>query len=277
MMTKRHSHQYHKVTIGYCLKVEENQWISPDMTSNHPHLHLSMWRSLSERHPPFLKSYRHFLIAIDAIYQASGRRSLENIDILFSVPLMHHPRTTVLLFLTVHRRRASDAAAESCRYVNLHAPSSPVNQTCCVFSLFSSIVSPSLSQWYGFHGNRGCGGEKRILYQEWVSYFFSFQFLSHTLSCSCSLSLSLPPSFTESQAVCRAINIINQHNSTALSSAGRDEEARGNVNMPAWSSLNQWYISHITWMRAGARKERQRGTGEADRERQITEEWKSVF
>lgn len=54
-----------------------------------------------------------------------------------------------------------------------------------------------------------------------------------------SLSLSLPPPLAESQAACGAINIINQHNSTALSSAGRDEEARGNVNMPAWSSLNQ--------------------------------------
>lgn len=30
-------------------------------------------------------------------------------------------------------------------------------------------------------------------------------------------------------------------------------------------------------MRAGARKGRQRGTGEADRERQITEEWKRAF
>lgn len=30
-------------------------------------------------------------------------------------------------------------------------------------------------------------------------------------------------------------------------------------------------------MRAGARKERQRGTGEADRERQITQEWKYAF
>lgn len=60
--------------------------------------------------------------------------------------------------------------------------------------------------------------------------FFSF---------SLSLPNSLPPSLAESQAACGAINIINQHNSTALSSAGRDEEARGNVNMPAWSSLNQ--------------------------------------
>lgn len=111
--------------------------------------------------------------------------------------------------------------------------------------------------WYGYHGNRS---REKIQYLEWVSNFF-FQFLSPSLSlCSCfAVSLLLPPSFTESQAVCGAINIINQHNSTALSSAGRDEEARGNVNMPAWSSLNQWYISHITWMRAGARRERQRG------------------
>lgn len=71
------------------------------------------------------------------------------------------------------------------------------------------------------------------------SEFFSLQFLSLTLLLSLSVSLSLSPSFVESQAVCGAINIINQHNSTALSSAGRDEEARGNVNMQAWSSLNQ--------------------------------------
>lgn len=116
---------------------------------------------------------------------------------------------------------------------------------------------------------------EKKLYQEWVSYFFSYNF---PLSLWLSLSVSPPLfSFTESQAVCGAINIINQHNSTPLSSAGRDEEARGNVNMPAWSSLNQWYISHITWMRAGARKERQRRTGGADRERQITEEWKCAF
>lgn len=76
-----------------------------------------------------------------------------------------------------------------------------------------------------------------------VSEFFSSVFLSLPplvfVSLVLSLSLSLPPPLAESQAVCRAINIINQHNSTALSSAGRDEEARGNVNMPAWSSLNQ--------------------------------------
>lgn len=143
------------------------------------------------------------------------------------------------------------------------------------------LLSPSLPIWYGFHGNSGCMKKKKNV--SWVSeLFFFFQFLTHfpALSFCLSVSLSLPPllrSFIESQAVCGAINIINQHNSTALSSAGRDEEARGNVNMPAWSSLNQWYISHITWMRAGARKERQSGSGEADRERQITEEWKYAF
>lgn len=150
-------------------------------------------------------------------------------------------------------------------------------QTCC-FSLRFSIhlLSPSFSIWYGFHGNRGCAKKKEnCTKSEWVIFFL--QFLSLFCSCFLSLSLSLPASFAESQAVCGAINIINQHNSTALSSAGRDEEARGNVNMPAWSSLNQWYISHITWMRAGARKERQSATGEADRERQITEEWGYAF
>lgn len=118
-------------------------------------------------------------------------------------------------------------------------------------------------------------GEKKV-YRDWVSYFFPPNF-SLSLSSALTFCLLLPLSFTVSQAVCGAINIINQHNSTALSSAGRDEEARGNVNMPAWSSLNQWYISHIIWMRAGARRERQRGTGEADRERQITQKWKYAF
>lgn len=151
--------------------------------------------------------------------------------------------------------------------MNLHAHPSPVNLL-CFFSPFLCIytpsISPSLSLWYGFHGNRGCGGKKKNTVSRVSELFFSSISLTLLLLLSISLSLSLPSSFTESQAVCGAINIINQHNSTALSSAGRGEEARGNVNMPAWSSLNQWYISHITWMRAGARKERQRATGERE-------------
>lgn len=35
--------------------------------------------------------------------------------------------------------------------------------------------------------------------------------------------------------------------------------------MLAWSSLNQRYISHITRVRAGMRKERQRGNRETDK------------
>lgn len=115
-----------------------------------------------------------------------------------------------------------------------------------------------------------CEKNKNILRASFPSISLSF-FLSlcHSLSIPCSSALtcclSLAPSFAESQAVCGAINIINQHNSTALSSAGRDEEARGNVNMLAWSSLNQWYISHITRVRAGMRKKSQRGYGETDK------------
>lgn len=148
----------------------------------------------------------------------------------------------------------------------------PVTRVNLLFSSPFSIPSQFLSIWCGYHGNRGCA--KRKLYWEWVIFSINF---SLSYSSALTFSLCLPPSFAESQAVWGAINIINQHNSTALSSAGRDEEARGNVNMLAWSSLNQWYISHITWMREGAQKERQSGTAETDRERQITEEWKYAF
>lgn len=120
--------------------------------------------------------------------------------------------------------------------------------------LYASKISPSLSLWYGFHGNWPC--EKRKTVSRLSELFFFIQFLSLSLSSASSLALS----FTDSQRVCGAINIINQHNSTALSSAGRDEEARGNANMLAWSSLNQWYISHITWMGAEPREERQTET-----------------
>lgn len=103
---------------------------------------------------------------------------------------------------------------------------------------FLYIYSPISSHmvWFPWK-QRLCKKKKTVS----VSEFFSSVFLSlfPLVFVSLVLSLSLPPPLAESQAVCRAINIINQHNSTALSSAGRDEEARGNVNMPAWSSLNQ--------------------------------------
>lgn len=129
--------------------------------------------------------------------------------------------------------------------------------TCWFYSLFQTL---SVAIGCSSHRNRVCE-EKRKLYWEQVIFFHQSLSLPPTLTCS----LSLAHSFAESQAVCGAINIINQHNSTALSSAGRDEEARGNVNMLAWSSPNQWYISHITRMRAGTRKERQSGNGETDK------------
>lgn len=121
------------------------------------------------------------------------------------------------------------------RKMDQRLPSSPVDLL--FFSPFfytSTLSIPLHMVWFPWK-QRLCKKKKTV--PRVSELFFFLQFLS--LFCSCFLSLSLPPSFAESQAVCGAINIINQHNSTALSSAGRDEEARGNVNMPAWSSLNQ--------------------------------------
>lgn len=117
----------------------------------------------------------------------------------------------------------------------------------------------SFSLLYGFYGNRDCKKKKNCIKIEWGIFF------SHKLSLFWFHFLSLSPPFSESQGVWGAINIINQHNSTALSSAGRDEETRGNVNMPAWSSLNQWYISHILWMRSKGMERNEKETREEKR------------
>ena len=75
--------------------------------------------------------------------------------------------------------------------------------------------------------------------------------------CVC-VRLFVPVFFWMNVSDCVAINIINQQNSTQLSAEGRDEEARGRVNMSARvvSPNDAYHTSH-----AGGEGRRRGGEG----------------